>query len=182
MPEEENGRPAAPQARLLPGWARVLLQSALVALFVLAAYLVTYHFHAKLAMASLAASGFIAFGFPGAESARPRYLIGGYLCGTVSGLAGSLAYHLLLPPPLAGNTVALIAIVALAVFLTALLMFGLNLQHPPAAALAICVVLEPQPLAISLTMIGCILALCGARWAILKLLGGRLPGPGPAKK
>lgn len=55
---------------------QALLQSLFVAAYVLVVFLVVYRFGSKLAMASLAASAFIAFGLPAAESGRPRYLIG----------------------------------------------------------------------------------------------------------
>ncbi|MDL2293882.1 HPP family protein [Ruminococcaceae bacterium OttesenSCG-928-D13] len=166
------------KSRPLPGWARVLVQSALIALFVLFAFWAVYRFQNKLAITSLGASAFIAFGFPAAESSRVRYLLGGYLCGLAGGLLCSLLCHEAMGFHLENAPMALIGFCALAVFITALLMLGLKLQHPPAAALAISIVLDPKPLVISAVMLGCILVLCAARWAVMKLLGSRLDADG----
>lgn len=164
-----------PQApRPLPTWAKALIQSAMAALFVLLAFFAIYRFHSKLAIASLAASAFIAFGFPGAESARARYILGGYACGVACGAACCLALHRLLPPHWAQNTRTVIMFCALAVFLTAFCMILLNLQHPPAAALAVSMVLEPDPIRMGLYMLGCALVLCLLRRLAVRLLGKRL--------
>lgn len=165
-----DDRPVQP----LPNWARALLQSGLVAVYILLAFFAIYRFHAKLAMASLGASAFIAFGFPTAESARSRYMLGGYGCGVVCG-AACCFLHGLANPLVHGGPQLTILFCALAVFLASLAMILLNLQHPPAVAAALSMVLEPRPLLMGLSLLLCIAALCGMRWLVVKLLGKRLP-------
>ncbi len=140
-----------------------LAQSGLVAAFVLLTFFAIYQFHARLAVASLAASAFIAFGFPLAESSHPRYLFGGSACGVVCGTLCCLARHALLPARLLEDKPVTILFCVAAVFLTAFLMLMLRLQHPPATALAISMVLEPQPLIMGLLILACVALLCGLR-------------------
>lgn len=160
--------------KTLPGWALALVQSTLAAVFVLAACFAVYSLHSRFAIASLAASAFIAFGFPSAESARPRYLVGGYVCGTVCGVLCCFARQLFFPG-FSSSYPVLISFSALAVFFTCLSMILLNLQHPPSCALAVGMVLEPDPLLMGLAMLGCMVLLCLVRWAALKLFGRYFP-------
>lgn len=165
---------AAAKQVQLPRWLLVLLQSLFVGLFVLVGFLGVHTFLSTLAIASLAASAFIAFGFPVAESARPRYLVGGYACAVVFGVLCSYA-RMLLAPGFAATREGELLFVAVAVGLTALAMLALNLQHPPSCALAASLALDPDPLPIGLAMMACIALLCLVRWGLLKLLGKRLP-------
>lgn len=147
-----------------PRLVQALLQSLFIAAYVLVAFLVVYRFGSKLAMASIAASAFIAFGFPAAESGRPRYLVGGYVCAVVSGLACATLFSGL-PGALHTDIYFQILFSAVAVFLTAFLMQVFKLQHPPSCALAVSLVLEPNPWLMGLIVMGCIIALSLFKWA-----------------
>ncbi|MEM7704351.1 MAG: HPP family protein [Pseudomonadota bacterium] len=84
-------------------------------------------------VASLGASSFIAFTMPHVEASRPRYLLGGYLMGTLTGctfsLLGAGSFATL---PSAGLVLA-----ALATGSAIFLMVITDTEHPPAAALAL---------------------------------------------
>ena len=94
-------------------------------------------------IASLGASSFIAFTMPHARLSKARFLVGGYLVGTA---AGCLCWHiytrafwgLLQVPPASVQVMA----GALAVGLAILLMVVTNVEHPPAAGLALAFVLN----------------------------------------
>lgn len=159
--------------RPMPKWLLAFIQALCVALFVLLCFWAVHSLQSKLAIASLAASAFIAFGFPQADSARPRYIVGGSACGVVCGAVCCIAYHAL-PLP-AENTLVLILFCALAVFFTAFSMIMLNLQHPPANALAASMLLEQNPVRMGLLMMGCILLLCIVKWLVVKWLRPHFP-------
>lgn len=152
----------------LPKWVLNTIQCLLVAVYLLVAVFAVHGLLSKLAVASLAASAFIAFGFPAAESARAKYLLGGYGCAVGSGVVCGYARQWLLGSQ-AGDPRVLIGFGVLAVFFTSLLMIFLNLQHPPSCALTVGIVLEPQPLVMGLAMLGCMAVLCLMRWAVMRV-------------
>ena len=90
-------------------------------------------------VAALGASTFIVFVLPGTRSARPRYLIGGYVMGIVIGV---LCYWLKivagLPEQLgAVSGIPCIVFGASAVGLATFVMVITNTEHPPAAGIAL---------------------------------------------
>lgn len=94
-------------------------------------------------VASLGASSFIAFTVPHAQSSRARYLIGGYVMGTISGLFCNYIYSQVIP---AGFTIlgqpSYTFFCAAAVGIAMFLMVITNFEHPPAAALALGLVVD----------------------------------------
>jgi CBS-domain-containing membrane protein len=106
----------------------------------------------EVVVASIGASVFIAVTLPHGNTTRPRYLVGGYFCGILAGLAGFALHSLLpwFPIEVAGG---------LAVGLAMLLMVWLELEHPPAAALALGLVMSPHTLMAFAIAIGCIILL-----------------------
>jgi len=94
-------------------------------------------------IASLGATSFIVFTMPGAHLSRPRFLIGGYLVGIA---AGGLCYSLSLVPSLAQlpivREIPYVVFGALAVGLAILVMVVTDTEHPPAAGLALGLVLD----------------------------------------
>ncbi len=96
-------------------------------------------------VASLGASAFIAFTMPHANVSRPRYLIGGYVIGAFSGIAMHFFYHMLLEMDIQilGHSPHILAC-ALAVGFAIFLMTITNFEHPPAAALAMGLVIEKK--------------------------------------
>ncbi|MDR2842008.1 MAG: HPP family protein [Spirochaetaceae bacterium] len=109
-------------------------------------------------LASMGATMFIAMTMPNSAAAKPRFLIGGYCCGSVSGTVS--AYTALFYPQIPVPVIAGLA-VGLAIFLTVCL----NFEHPPACAFALGVAFSKRPLLSVLIMLCCIVFLC----IILKL-------------
>jgi CBS-domain-containing membrane protein len=119
-------------------------------------------------IASLGASAFIAFVFPHARLSRPRFLIGGYLIGTVVGCACSYlpSLPLLTQLPLASAWLNQVS-GAVSVGLTIFLMVITNVEHPPAAGLALGFVLNVWNLWTVVVVLGGI-ALLAATKTLLK--------------
>lgn len=96
-----------------------------------------------IVVASIGASSTIAFGNPHDESAGPRYLIGGYIFGVISGgFCCLVAFGLdqILPGINSDFVMALLG--AFSVGLTMFLMVITNTEHPPSSALALGLVLN----------------------------------------
>ncbi len=119
--------------------------------------------HAAL-VASLGASSFIAFTMPHAQVARPRYILGGYAVGVGVGVLCFLVGLALAQAeaPISPKTIE-IGLASLAMGLAIFLMVVLNLEHPPAAGVALGLVLnECDPVAIGVIIVG-ILILTGVK-------------------
>jgi CBS-domain-containing membrane protein len=104
-------------------------------------------------IASFGATIFIASTRPHSRRTQPRYLIGGYSCGIVSGLFGFLMCGWLPAVPLA-------IFAGLAVGLATCLMVGLRFVHPPAGALALGLVLSQKPFTAALIAFCGIITVC----------------------
>lgn len=111
-------------------------------------------------VASLGASCFIAFTMPHVASARPRYMVGGYLIGTLCGCSMTLLGHLVVIDWLPN---AHIALAALGVGLAMFLMVVTDTEHPPAAALALGFALNPWNAETVVVVMGGIFALVGIK-------------------
>ena len=119
---------------------RYILQCALAGgvVFVILSFLGVVE-HTGL-VAALGATTFMTFTMPHRVSTRARYVIGGYVAGIIVGvlcsfiLRGSMIVY--------GHT-AFAAMGAVAVAVTALLMVTTNTEHPPAAGIALGLVLQP---------------------------------------
>ena len=129
--------------RLKARKARYIVQCGLATCVVFVVLLVLDTVSQTTIIASLGASAFIAFAMPRAKIAGPRFLIGGYLIGTV---VGCVCYYLstlpvfkLLPVLQEGSRVVF---GALSVGLAILSMVVTNTEHPPAAGLALGFVLN----------------------------------------
>lgn len=91
-------------------------------------------------VAALGATTFMTFTMPYRVSTRARYIVGGYVVGIIVGvlcsfiLQGSLTGY--------GDT-GLAAMGALAVAVASLLMVTTNTEHPPAAGIALGLVVQP---------------------------------------
>lgn len=114
-------------------------------------------------IASLGASTFIALTMPHTNSSRSRYLIGGYAIGIICGVLMSYINSglILINVNVLGRSPHIITC-ALAVGLAIFLMTATNLEHPPAAALAMGLVVDTNVLItafaafISIIIISCI--------------------------
>ena len=92
-------------------------------------------------IASLGASAFIAFAVPRSLHSDPRHLIGGYFVGLVSGVAMSSLYSLFTLDGTWDHAV-MIVFGAFAISLAMFTMVVTRTEHPPAAALALGLVLN----------------------------------------
>jgi len=150
---------------------RYFFQCALATGAVLVILLVLNVITQAVIIASLGASSFIAFTMPHANVSRPRYLVGGYVCGMAAGLAMDLLGEAVGDPVLAGWTLrGDVLFGAAAVGLAIFLMVVTNTEHPPAAGLALGVVLSEWNLpALVVPLVG-IVALSLARLAMKPIL------------
>ncbi|MFC1586324.1 HPP family protein [Fibrobacterota bacterium] len=94
-------------------------------------------------VASLGASSFIAFTMPQAQVSRPRFLLGGYIVACIIGTG----YHYLLKTLIFWNVdlppESLVSMLAAASVGTAIfIMVVFNFEHPPAAGLALGLVIN----------------------------------------
>jgi len=157
--------------RFLPHVGRYVFQCALATAAVLIILLILDVITQAVIVASLGASSFIAFTMPHTQSARARYLVGGYVCGLAAGLAlyavsDAVGDTAVAGWTLHGDTIFGAAAVGLAIFL----MVVTNTEHPPAAGLALGVVLADwDPLALVVPLVG-IVALSLARLALKPIL------------
>ncbi|MDL2236286.1 HPP family protein [Christensenellaceae bacterium OttesenSCG-928-K19] len=148
---------------------RAFFQAAMVSICMLVCLLVACITLKGFLITSLAASAFIAFAFPRAESSRPKYLIGGYICGFAAGLVGNLVYTLDVPFTLHPYSLLVISC-AVGAFVATLLMVLFGVQHPPAAALAVSLVFDANPLFVGVIAMGCILLLCLIKYIVMHLM------------
>ncbi|MDR2108726.1 MAG: HPP family protein [Coriobacteriales bacterium] len=97
-------------------------------------------------LASIGATIFIAVATPQAPTSKPRFFVGGYLAGVLSGGVGALLRDFVPELP-----TALVAGIAVGLCVLAMVVF--SVEHPPAAALALGLALTPHTLlAISLAL------------------------------
>ena len=91
-------------------------------------------------VAALGATTFMTFTMPHRVSTRARYVIGGYVAGIIVGV---LCSFILRGSLIAYGHTGFAAMGAVAVAVTALLMVTTNTEHPPAAGIALGLVLQP---------------------------------------
>lgn len=121
--------------------------------------------------ASLGASSFIAFAMPHRPLSQPRRLIGGNVVGLVLGIAGSHLANLSFWQSIPGGSMLVPALCGgLAIGLAILIMVVTDTEHPPAAGLALGLVLDGYTLATLVSVLVGIAALSGLRWLLRKRL------------
>jgi len=105
--------------------------------------------------AALGASCFIVFTMPHAQVSRPRVLIGGYVVGLGAGTLCYFLSQLNWPASLFAMEQSHLVFGALAVGLAIFVMVVTNTEHPPAASLALGLVLGKwAPVAIVVILVG----------------------------
>ncbi|MDR2846253.1 MAG: HPP family protein [Candidatus Methanoplasma sp.] len=129
-----------------------LLQSFVGAVMVMVFVLLADVIVSETVVASLGASTFIAMAMPKSKLAKPRYLIGGYACGILWGITGNLILGWF-----PGVHMAVAA--GVAVGMTMLFMVMLDFEHPPSCALALGLMMAPDPYIAAMIAVPCIVAI-----------------------
>jgi CBS-domain-containing membrane protein len=149
---------------------RYVLQCTLASLVVLALLLLLDTVTQTVLIAALGASTFIAFAVPRSLQSGPRYLIGGYVVGiTIGCLMGTMysAMHF------SDATLAHAVMVLFGALATGLAMFTMvvtKTEHPPAAALALGLVLNEWSLLTLVVVFAGVLGLSVCKQLILPVL------------
>ena len=138
---------------------RYIAQCILTTLALLPILMILDIFSSLTVIASFGASSFIAFTMPHAQVSRPRFMIGGYIMGIIAGtschgLSKLIVYsnHIVL------ESNADIIFSALAVGLAIFLMVITDTEHPPAAGIALSLVMnEWNMLIVSVILLGILL-------------------------
>lgn len=129
---------------LKPRIKNYAFQCSLATLALVIILLVQSALYSEAIVVSIASTAFTIFVFPDSVASTPRRVIGGQI---VSILAGSLFFLLLQLPPLetmaAGAQLVPSVAAGLAVGLGILLMVATNTEHPPAAGVALGIVIDP---------------------------------------
>jgi CBS-domain-containing membrane protein len=121
---------------------RYLLQCSLAGLVVLALLLILDAVTQTVLIAALGSSAFIAFAIPRHQHSAPRHLVGGYVVGIAAGCLMASMYHSFDVVSVSLNHALMIVFAALAMSLAMLGMVVTRTEHPPAAALALGLVLN----------------------------------------
>ncbi len=156
--------------RRIPGHYIVQCLMATVAIMVVLALMDVVEQTALIA--SLGASAFIAFTMPQAHVSEPRYLVGGYVVGLVVGVAFGLTFRWLpLPAEAAWREGAEIVLGGLAVGVAIFIMVLTNTEHPPAAGIALGLVVNQTWDVVTLAVIlSAIVSLCLVKWLLRRYL------------
>ena len=120
-------------------------------------------------IASIGASAFLVFAAPEAYSSRPRSLIGGYAAGILTGVLCALTGRILGVTASAdwGNELVILGGISVG-----LAIFGMSIsdtEHPPAAGIALALVLNPWNVWTLAVISGAVLIL-----TLVRILFGRL--------
>jgi CBS-domain-containing membrane protein len=121
---------------------RYLLQCSLAGVVVFVLLLVLDTVTQTVLIAALGASTFIAFAVPLSLHSSPRHMIGGYVVGIISGCLMSILHTSIDVSSLLIANAAMIIFGALATSMAMFIMVVTRTEHPPAAALALGLVLN----------------------------------------
>ena len=141
---------------LKPRMKNYLFQCGLAILSLIAILMVQSYLFSEAIIVSIASTAFIIFALPDSIASTPRRVIGGQI---VAILAGALLFAILHTPVIQDAAVNAQIVVniaaALSVGLSILLMVATNTENPPAAGVALGLVLDPwQWSAIAFVLIG----------------------------
>jgi CBS-domain-containing membrane protein len=148
---------------------RYALQCGLAGLVVLVLLLVLDAVTQTVLIAALGASAFIAFVVPRSLHSGPRHMIGGYVVGI---LAGSLMATLNTLIDVSANADHAVMVIfgAIAISLAMFTMVVTRTEHPPAAALALGLVLNEWSLLTLLVVLSGVIALSVIKQLVLPAL------------
>ena len=149
--------------------AQFLGQSLLAALAIMVALLLADAVAHTVLIAALGASAFIAFTMPHIQASRARYLVGGYVVGIAVGAAMGLLHRGLLPAASpeqveATRKLSIVLFGGLAVGTSIFVMVVTDTEHPPAAGVALGLVVNHEwDLWVLAAVLGAVVALCRVR-------------------
>jgi CBS-domain-containing membrane protein len=148
---------------------RYAMQCGLAGIVVLVLLLVLDSVTQTVLIASLGASAFIAFAVPRSLHSGPRNLIGGYLVGVFAGVVMSLLNHYVV---MAGGWDHAIMVLfgALSISVAMFIMVVTRTEHPPAAALALGLVLNEWTFVTLMVVLGGVIVLSVAKRLVLPML------------
>lgn len=152
-------------------YKKYIFQCALAAAASLLIFLLVDMISSMIILASFGASAFIAFTMPLGYAAKPRNMIGGYFCGSVTGLFFYFLYQLMIiHVAFQYIDLTLVILSALCVGITSFVMVLMDMEHPPAVGMALGLVInEWTYLSITITLLA-IIALSIMREALKKHL------------
>lgn len=117
---------------------------------------------------SLASSCFLVFGRPHARGAQPKRIVGGYLIGVITGelihftiTRFTFFQHVFFGSP---HFQAIAVLAAIAVGVSLILMVLLHVEHPPAAGMALVLVLDVHDYHVLTVIVVASLVLALIRW------------------
>jgi CBS-domain-containing membrane protein len=149
---------------------RYALQCGLAGLAVVILLLVLDAVTQTVLIAALGASAFIAFAVPHSLHSSPRHMVGGYVIGILSGcLMAMLASAMNISSDAVAHAV-LVIFGALAISLAMFTMVVTRTEHPPAAALALGLVLNEWNLLTLIVVLSGIIALSLIKQLVLPWL------------
>lgn len=146
------------------------LQCGLAGIGVLMLLLVLNTVTQTVLIASLGASAFIVFAVPRSLHSDPRHLIGGYVVGMISGVAMGSLYSLFALDGGVWDHATMIIFGALAISLAMFAMVVTRTEHPPAAALALGLVLNEWDLVTLLVVLVGVIGLSVIKRIVLPML------------
>lgn len=149
---------------------RYLLQCALAGVVVFILLLILDTVTQTVLIAALGASTFIAFAVPRSLQSDPRYMIGGYLVGILVGTSIDTLSASFLFSDVVTEHVVMIIFGALATGLAMFVMVITKTEHPPAAALALGLVLNEWDLLTLVVVIVGVIALSIFKRLVLPIL------------
>jgi len=121
-------------------------------------------------VASLGGSAFNLFIFPHAKGSHSRFVIGGYICGSVAGAAFKFLYNFVSGLEFAGTDYVLVLICAAAAAVATFLMVTFKMLHAPAVAMAMGLVKDPDCIRTAAAAIIGVTILCLCRHYLAKYL------------
>ena len=150
--------------------SRYVLQCSLAAAFVLVLLMILDAVTQTVLIAAFGASTFIAFAVPRSPHSGPRHMIGGYVVGMLAGGAlGAINTALQVSSPSTEHE-SMIVFGALATGLAMFLMVVTKTEHPPAASLALGLVLNEWDFLTLAVILSGIVALSVVKRLVLPLL------------
>jgi CBS-domain-containing membrane protein len=151
------------------GIKRYAMQCGLAGVVVLVLLLVLDAVTQTVLIAALGASAFIAFAVPRSPHSGPRSMIGGYAVGILVGSLMATLNNMIDAPPITDHAVMVI-FGAIAISLAMFTMVVTRTEHPPAAALALGLVLNEWSLLTLLVVLFGVIGLSIVKQLVLPAL------------